>query len=231
MKLNQLFFFDAEWVKIANTYSDLKAQFPQLYDVWEHRVKKWNIDNINKSLPTHTPSEYWDIKGGGFPEFIKMICISFGYIKDGKLKIDTINAGSETDILTAFNKLLGVVQQKGFILSGYGIKAFDMPYIAKRMMINNIKPSRLLNVYGQKPWDVNVYDLPEVWGQGSNRESYTPFEWACVANGIPTSKDDIGGEDVHKIYYTENGLERISKYCEKDIDRTYLLAKKIISLS
>ena len=35
--------------------------------------------------------------------------------------------------------------------------------------------------------------------------------------GIPSPKDDIDGSQVAKVYYQENDIDRIIKYCEKDV--------------
>ena len=35
--------------------------------------------------------------------------------------------------------------------------------------------------------------------------------------GIPSPKEDIDGSMVRKVYYEDNDLERIIKYCEKDV--------------
>lgn len=231
--LKKLFLFDCEWVPIVKNYDEL-SKFPTLKDAWNRRCTKWNDDKKKKREPEMTPSEYWDVDAHWHAEFNKMVCISFGYhTAAGEFKTNSIYGHDETEILTLFNKLLLSVEKRNYILSGYAIKRFDMPWTAKRMMINGIKPSKLLNVYGQKPWDVNVYDLPEVWGMGCNQENYTPFDWATVALGIETSKNDIGGADVKRVYYEEGdaGLERIKTYCEKDVTVSYELAKKLLELS
>jgi len=77
-----------------------------------------------------------------------------------------------------------------------------------------------------------MFDLTQVWGQGCSQESYTPFEWMCASLGIESSKDDIGGADVKRVYYSEGekGLERIKTYCEKDVRKTVELAEKLIEL-
>lgn len=100
------------------------------------------------------------------------------------------------------------------------------------MAANSLTPPKNISVYGQKPWDVNVFDLPEVWGQGCKGEEYTPFEWACVAMGVESPKNDISGADVERVYYEEgpDGLERIKDYCEKDVVATAKLADKLIEV-
>lgn len=233
MELKKLFFFDAEWVPIAKNYGEL-SKFPELKDAWDRRCEKWNTDRKIENKDALLPGEYWENKAFIYPEFCQIICISFGYLsKSGDFKTSSFYGNNEKEILELFNQLLQSVEKKNMVLSGYAIKRYDMPWLAKRMMINEIKPSKLLNVYGMKPWDVNVFDLPEVWGQGCNQESYTPFDWATVVLGIKTSKDDIGGAQVKEVYYNEgeNGLERIKIYCEKDVEKSYELAKKLIDLS
>jgi hypothetical protein len=38
--------------------------------------------------------------------------------------------------------------------------------------------------------------------------------------GIPSPKDDIDGSMIAQVYYQEKDLERIVKYCEKDVFAT-----------
>ena len=35
--------------------------------------------------------------------------------------------------------------------------------------------------------------------------------------GVETSKNDIDGSQVNEVYYKEKNLERISKYCQRDV--------------
>jgi len=35
--------------------------------------------------------------------------------------------------------------------------------------------------------------------------------------GIPSPKDDIDGSEVAKVFYEENDIDRIARYCEKDV--------------
>ena len=34
---------------------------------------------------------------------------------------------------------------------------------------------------------------------------------------LPTPKDDLDGSMIYEAYYQQNDLERIKKYCEKDV--------------
>ena len=60
-------------------------------------------------------------------------------------------------------------------------------------------------------------------------ESYTPFELACAALGIESSKGDLDGSKV-KFAYWDGEIERIKTYCEKDVQKSAELADKLITL-
>lgn len=229
---NSLFYFDAEWVPITKDFIKLGVSFPALYTAWENKCKKWNKELEQKGVDIKDPSIWFNEKAHWYPEYIKMICISYGYFNDNKFILKSLYGNDEKDILTKAAHVFNKVQETGYILSGVAIKRFDMPFISKRMAINGVKPPSNLSVYGKKPWEVNVFDLPEVWGQGCNQETYTPFEWMCASLGIETSKGDIGGADVARVYYEEgaDGLERIKTYCELDVKVSADLAEKLIEL-
>ena len=56
----------------------------------------------------------------------------------------------------------------------------------------------------------------ELWKFG-DRKNFTSLDLLAALFGIESSKDDIDGSQVNKVYYKENDLERISKYCQRDV--------------
>ena len=56
----------------------------------------------------------------------------------------------------------------------------------------------------------------ELWKFGDYK-SYTSLVLLAAVLGIPTPKDDIDGSQVGEVYWKEQNLERISRYCEKDV--------------
>lgn len=61
-----------------------------------------------------------------------------------------------------------------------------------------------------------MLDTMDLWKFGDYK-NYTSLELLTSVLGIPTPKDDIDGSMVAGIYYGENDLERIARYCEKDV--------------
>jgi len=84
------------------------------------------------------------------------------------------------------------------------------------MIINKVKIPTLLDNAGKKPWEVKLLDTMELWKFGDYK-SYTSLDLLTTVLGIPTPKDDIDGSMVAGIYFGEKDIERIVRYCEKDV--------------
>ena len=221
----KMFFFDAEWVPQSETYGLYQIEHPEMAEVFAHQCDKWK----GKDPKGWDYSKYWEEKAHFAPEYCKIICISYGYFNKGEFIVQSIYGEDEYKILEPFRTVLDKVYKAGFVLTGYAIKRFDMPWLSKRMMINGIKPHSSISLYGKKPWEVIAFDIPEVWGQGSMGESYTPFEVASTALGVGNSKDDLSGDKVMRAYY-DGELERIKNYCELDVIKSKDLTVKILDL-
>ena len=101
------------------------------------------------------------------------------------------------------------------MLCAHNGKEFDFPYIARRMIINNIELPYKLNLFGKKPWEVPHLDTLELWKFGDYK-TYTSLKLMTNVLGIPSPKDDIDGSEVYRVFYEENEVDRIIIYCEKD---------------
>lgn len=223
-----ILFFDLEWVPITKTFSDLYSLNPDKAKTWSNRCDRWRSQG---KFPDMTDDEIWLDSAGLNPEFIKIVVASFGFEQpDGTFKVHTIAKHDEEELLRECQTILN--NSTSYRLCGHAIKRYDMPYLAKRMLINGINLPYQLNNYGKKPWDLTAIDTAEMWGCGVMAESYTPLDTICGALDIPTSKSDIAGKDVQKVYYDEGdeGLQRIATYCGKDVEVTAKVYKKINDL-
>jgi hypothetical protein len=165
------------------------------------------------------------------PEFAKIICVSAGVVdKEGELKKMSYFNSDEKVLLEEVNKLLGRVNGPGFSICGHNVKNFDIPMMAKRMMINGIKPSSILPSYDTKPWEMRAIDTKEIW-QYNQFGALSSLELMCVSMGIPTPKsDEISGDKIHHLFWNENKYDLIKEYCEKDVDTVFEVVKKIKNL-
>ncbi|HEY8388777.1 MAG TPA: ribonuclease H-like domain-containing protein, partial [Parasegetibacter sp.] len=96
------------------------------------------------------------------------------------------------------------------------IKEFDIPFVCRRLVINNISLPSYFQIQNLKPWELNHFDTLQWWRFGDFR-SYISLHLLASVLGVPTSKDDIDGSQVQHVYYIEKNLPRIATYCQKDV--------------
>ena len=170
-----------------------------------------------------TAEESYQRKAGILAEFGKIICIStaFFYEDENKqmgLRIKSIYGDDETDVLKKFIELCDKVYRhnKHFQFGGHNIKEFDIPYICRRMLINNLALPEYLQLHDKKPWETKMFDTLNWWKFGDNKNYVSLHLLASVLN-IPTSKTDMDGSMVQLVYYKERDLQRIVEYCQRDV--------------
>lgn len=165
------------------------------------------------------------------PEFAKIICVSVAFVLDnGEIKRQTFANDDEKVLLKDVQKLLDRCGKLDFFLCGHNLKNFDIPMLAKRMIINGLMPPSLLPSYDTKPWEIKAIDTKEIWQYGAYT-SIGSLDLMCSCLNVPTSKDgDVTGDKVHDYYWNKNALQQISEYCEKDVDVLIQIIKKLKSL-
>jgi hypothetical protein len=211
-KPENILFLDIETVPQYEDYSSLPDDFKLLWD------KKAKL--LVKEDEKITSSGIYQ-KAGIYSEFGKVICISVGNLSFSEnkknLRIKSFYSENEKSILEEFCKMLeNFSHNREIYLAAHNGKEFDFPYIARRIVINGLKLPKLLQVAGKKPWEVTFIDTLELWKFGDYKH-YTSLDLLTYILGIPSPKDDIDGSMVAEIYYKEKNLERIVKYCEKDV--------------
>jgi hypothetical protein len=87
------------------------------------------------------------------------------------------------------------------------------------MLINGIALPEPLHIAGKKPWEVRHLDTMELWRFGDYKY-YTRLELLAGVFGIPTSKESIDGSEVNTTFYKEKDLDKIKKYCQRDVEVT-----------
>lgn len=205
-----LLFLDIETVSSHTSYEELPENMQKL---WDKKAKFIATDGQD-------PSDVYS-KAGIFAEFGRIICISVGLIvpDNGKYcaRIKSFAGDDEKNLLEEFNRMLNNYSaKKDFTLCAHNGKEFDFPFIARRMLVRGLTLPPVLDIAGKKPWEVRFADTLELWKFGDFK-NFTSLELLAAIFGIPTPKDDIDGSMVGKVYYEEKDLDRIVKYCEKDV--------------
>lgn len=218
--LKNCLFFDIETVGRCQTFDDCLEQEPVVADIW---LEKGSMMDKFK----HDPKGFYETNAGLYPEYGKIICISFGYwdASDKKWKIESLDESTtnEKEMLFEFGRRLNT-DFRNHVLSGYNIKNFDIPYVYRRMLANKILPPSQIDNGDKKPWEVRAYDLYRTWTESSGIVGMCNFELVCTLMGVPSSKGgSVKGKYVSKAYY-EGRIQEISEYCERDVEASIKLA-------
>jgi predicted PolB exonuclease-like 3'-5' exonuclease len=225
--LHKILFIDIETVGVSSNYENFKKDYPELNFQFINY-----IDWFQKRFPEDSGKSLDEIfvnRAALVPEFSKIVCVSVGFVDPkGDVKKQSFFNSDEKQLLKDANTLLNRVDKLGFILCGHNLKNFDIPVLAKRMLINGILPSSILPSYDTKPWEIKAIDTKEIWQYGQFG-AISSLELMCVSLGIESPKNmEVTGNKVHQAFWIENKYQEIQDYCEKDVE---VLIKVLIKLT
>jgi DNA polymerase elongation subunit (family B) len=224
--LLHLLVLDIETVPQYQTFMELPDEWKSL---WE--------DKISKTMPENfSAGEWYPHRAGILAEFGKIICISTGffyYDKANRLcfRLKSYNHRNEKLLLQAFVQTLESFHTKvpGFHFTGHNIKEFDIPYISRRLLINQMALPTFMQFSGKKPWETNMIDTMQLWKFGDYK-NYTSLQLLATSLGIDTPKDDMDGSKVKDVYYVDKDIDRITAYCQKDVTAVAQIILRFLNL-
>jgi predicted PolB exonuclease-like 3'-5' exonuclease len=210
LKLNNVLVIDIETVPQKENFDELPTSLQQL---WEQKSAYQRKEQ--------SATDFYE-KAGIWAEFGKIVCISVGIFhlerKQIHLRIRSFAHKDENFILKQLTNLLNK-QSKNLQLCAHNGKEFDFPYLCRRMLVNGITIPQQLQIHGKKPWELNHVDTMELWKFGDYK-NFTSLNLLAEIFDLPTPKNDIDGSKVKDVFYKEDNLSRIAKYCQNDVITT-----------
>jgi hypothetical protein len=214
LPLDQIIFFDIETVPCE---SDFDMLSPALQDLWITKSSRIKPDEYL------SPEDKFKTYAGIFAEFGRIVCISMGLIHQNEgmpnIRMKSFFGDDEVQLLMDFSSLINthLDNKKYSYLCGHNIREFDIPYICRRMLINQIPMPSKLYIAGKKPWELEHFmDTLNLWKFGDYK-NYTSLKLLMELFGLPSPKEDIDGSQVGNVYWQEKNIERIVRYCERDV--------------
>lgn len=208
-----ILFIDIETVPLVKSYKDLPGG---LQKEWERKARFLSKNSDDE------PSVLFENKAGVYAEFAKVVCISFGslYQQDDswKMRLKSLTNHNEKKLLQDFSEMVNrfVAYNQQLAFCGHNIKEFDIPFLSRRMLVNNVPIPAVMNMSGKKPWENPHLDTLELWKFGDYK-NYTSLSLLSEIFGIPSPKQDIDGSMVSTVYYEDDDLPRIARYCIQDV--------------
>jgi 3'-5' exonuclease len=227
--LDKILFIDIETVGIESDYPTLEKKNPKLAELF-FNYESW----FKKRFPEDadvTLDQLFQTRTALVPEFARIVTVCLGIVdQSGKFKTTVFSDENERSLLIELRKTLFRCGELGYFLCGHNVKNFDIPMMAKRMIINNILPPKIFPTYDTKPWEVKAIDTRDVWQYGQYA-SISTLDLMCGVMGVESSKsDEMDGSRVHEVFYKEKNIDKINTYCEKDVKVLYEVVKKLQNL-
>lgn len=209
LKLDKVIFIDIETVSQESEYKKLSKKWKEL---WERKSDYLRTEEEDASDVYN--------RAGIYAEFGKVICISIGIYRDFKdkriFRIKSFYGKNEKEVLKKFcNLFKKSFQSTDFLLCAHNGKEFDFPFLARRILINNLSLPFILDIAGRKPWEVQHLDTLQLWKFGDYKH-YTSLALLCELFKIKSPKNDMDGSDVGRVFWEDDNLGRIVKYCQND---------------
>ena len=214
--ITKILFLDIETVGACPNYESCEKFSPEIADQFS-KYLDWFLKRFPEDSNL-TKDEIFTKRAALVPEFAKIVCVSVAFVlENGETKKQSFSNDDEKKLLKEVRTLLDRCEKLGFYLCGHNLKNFDIPMLAKRMIINGIRPSKILPSYDTKPWEIKAIDTKEIWQYGSYT-SIGSLDLLCSCLGIESSKEgEVTGDKVHDSYWEGNNLPKIADYCEKDV--------------
>jgi 3'-5' exonuclease len=209
--IQDILFLDIETVACVPNYQQLDER---LKTQWARKA------TYLKREEKITDEEIFNERAGIYAEFGKIICIGIARLKNKEgskelvLNTKAIYGDNEKEVLLEFKNWL---EKSGtqIRLCAHNGKEFDFPYLCRRMLVNGIPLPFVLDIAGKKPWEVNHLDTMDLWKFGDYKH-YTSLDLLAAIFDIPSSKTDIDGSMVNRVYYQDKNLDKIATYCVND---------------
>jgi len=211
--LTKILFLDIETVGIEKDYDtclekrpELANQFMKYYDWFQKRFPEDHL-----TTPSYREDNIVRVN-----EVFSKSNVQF-VTDNGDVKSQSFSGDDEKELLRNCKKVLDKCYKLDFHICGHNLKNFDIPMLAKRMIINGISPSVMLPSYDTKPWEVKAIDTKDVWQYGAYT-SIGSLDLLCTSLGVPSPKEgEITGDKVHTAYWNDGKLKEITEYCERDV--------------
>jgi len=226
MNYKNLFYFDIETTGKHKTIEDFETNDKRGYELFLRKLerKSDNILDWKKS-----PDIVFREKSSLMPEFGKIVCVTMSFYKNDELKTKSVYNDNERTLVNEVHKIFkNISDNTTFGLCGYYIKGFDIPWINRKMLKYGLEIPRLLKTFGIKPWDMNIFDLAEIWRNSGTLET-TSFDEMLYELGLESPKTIMKGNEVHQMYW-DGQIDKVVKYCELDVKSCVEAAKTICEL-
>lgn len=195
---DDVIFVNVEGVPAVDNFDSLSDQMQSL----------WGCMASSVAAEGETPREAY-AHAGSVAEFARVACISVGVIRyragerEPYFVTQTYEADVERDMLADFvqmvDNFIGQGSQIRF-LCAHGIRRGALPFLAKRLIINDVELPIVFDPEGRKPVGYNIIDTADFWTMGDVNAKRVPTELMANVLGIDAQPEDYNDAEAAKLY-------------------------------
>lgn len=195
-----------------------------------------DFDNLTYEMKTfwEAASTQWQTAGktaqdvypmaGEMAEFGKAACITAGVIRqrpdsESPYFVTMSYVGDdEREVLTKFSQMLDNFfsdNSSVHYLGGHGIWQRDVPFIAKRMLVNRLQLPALFDSNGRRPLRAQLVDTAESWTFSDHSAQRMPARLLASVFGLDAEAEDFDPAEAARLYYQEGDAEAIQQRSER----------------
>ena len=172
----------------------------------QEAIDKWLSENLDDEAEKLWLKTSFD---GGKGQII-CICASVGG------EVWNFHSDNEASLLHGFNAFMNDIQPfehatTAIKFVGHNVRQFDLPFLRKRMVINQVKPSFKTTWHGRH--GLHCFDTMEEWAGFGGRISQDNL---AKILGIESSKGKMDGSQVWPEFQKGN-IGKIAEYCADDV--------------
>lgn len=201
------------------------AGYKSNHDLSEHPLDKLFIKFCDRRGLVWTQEL---AKAALYPEFGRVVSVSLGILDGETPKIVGYYGENEGRLLETVKSFLAG-KEKLLPLCGHNIKNFDIPFLGKRYLINQINLPSCLNLVGKKPWEITHEDTADIWCFGAFGGTRPSLDLLCHLLGVKSPKDGLDGSQVSEYFHEKKDLVKIPEYCNKDVFATMQVYEEMMS--
>lgn len=223
LSLEDVIFVNVEGVPELSDFSNLT---PEMQAFWQNASAGLRTDG-------QTPADVYP-RAGEVAEFGKAACITAGVIRrrddDGDPYFVTTSyvGDDERDVLSKFAQMLDnfFSQANGLhYLCGHGIWQKDVPFLAKRMLINRLPLPALFDSNGRRPLRAQLVDTCEFWTFSDHSAPRVPANLLATVFGLDIEPADFDSAEAARIFYQDGDPDALLDRSER---KAFLYAQLLL---
>lgn len=212
VKPDDVVFINIEGVPELSSTADLSDSMRQLWESLPHPATL-SSDEAYRAM-------------GLCAEFGKVACVTAGVIRSRAGETEpyfitsTYAADDERQVLCDFSEMIGNFfssSPRSHFVCGHGVLASDIPFFAKRLIVNRLPLPALFDKHGRRGLEENVIDTAVFWSMGNAAAPLVSAPLLASVLGIDVDPADYDAIEAASLYHDDRDINALALRSERKV--------------